>query len=128
MNPEGSSKSGSLNVPRSASFNFRLPDAFSPHMSLFKEQLTMRFLNVTSKKINLESLSTFSEVEFSIWILQNYIRPSCSKKLTDSYFVTMSRFMNSIYIIGQAGTIHIYYISYIYRNRLHVRYMMMETT
>lgn len=66
MNPEGNSKLGSLNVPRSASFNFRLPDAFSPHMSLFKEQSTMRFLIVTSKKINLKSLSTFSEVEFSI--------------------------------------------------------------
>lgn len=33
MNPEGNSKIGPLIVPRSASFNFRLPDAFSPHLS-----------------------------------------------------------------------------------------------
>lgn len=50
MNPEGNSKIGSLNAPRSASFNFRLPDAFSPHMNLFKEQLTMSFLNEIRKK------------------------------------------------------------------------------
>lgn len=66
MNPEGNLKIGSLNVPRSTPFNFRPPDAFSPHMSLFKEQLTMRFLNETSKKRNLKYLLTFSEVEFSL--------------------------------------------------------------
>lgn len=43
MNREGNSKIGSFNVPRSAPFNFRPPDAFSPHLSLFKEQLVMRF-------------------------------------------------------------------------------------
>lgn len=54
MNPEGNSKiiskTESFKVPRSDPFNLRLSDAFAPHVSLFKEQLTIRFLNATRKK------------------------------------------------------------------------------